>query len=177
MVDIISDPKSLSEKADGIYQEGDFESAARLYGEAASAFLALGSNLDAAEMKNNQSVAFLQAGNAQSALEAATGTAQVFFTGGDVRRQGIALANEATPLESLGRLDQAMEKYLQAAEAFKESGDAQLRASVMQAVAGIHLRRGKVFEALGDIRVGLAEVENPTFTQKIMKGLLRLRVW
>lgn len=172
-----SDPKFLSEKADSIYAEGDFQSAARLYGEAASAFQALGNGLNAAEMKNNQSVALLQAGEAQLALEAAAETAQVFSAAGDVRRQGIALANEATPLEALGQLDQAVEKYRQSAEAFKQAGEDQLRASVMQAVAGIHLRRGKVFEALGDLRVGLADVKNPTFTQKVMKGLLRLRLW
>ena len=173
----IADPKSLAEKAEGVYQEGDFESAARLYGEAASAFQALGNPLDAAEMHNNQSVAFLQAGNAQAAFEIAAGTAEVFAAAKDTRRQGIALANEATPLQSLGRLDQAIEKYLQSAEAFKQAGEDQLHASVMQAVAWIHLRQGKIFLALSDIRVGLADVKNPTFTQKIMKGLLRLRLW
>jgi tetratricopeptide (TPR) repeat protein len=172
-----SDPKSLAGQADTAYQEGDFESAARLYGEAASAFQALGNGLDAAEMKNNESVSFLQAGNDQAALDAAAGTAQVFAAGGDARREAMALANEATPLQSLGRADQALEKYSQAAEAAKRSGDAELHATVMQAVAGIHLRRGKVFEALGALRVGLADVKNPTFTQRIMKGLLRLRVW
>jgi tetratricopeptide (TPR) repeat protein len=172
-----SDPKSLAEQADAVYQEGDFQNAARLYGEAASAFQARDNGLDSAEMKNNQSVAFLQAGDAQAALEAAAGTAQVFVDAGDARRQGMALANEATPLEALGRADQAIEKYLQAAAAFKQSGDDQLHATVMQAVAGIHLRRGKVFEALSALRLGLADVKNPTFTQRIMKGLLRLRIW
>jgi tetratricopeptide (TPR) repeat protein len=172
-----SDPKSLSEKADGVYQEGDFESAARLYGEAASAFQALGNALDAAEMMNNQSVAFLQAGDAQAALEAASGTAPVFSAAKDARREGIAWANEATPLQSLGRPDQAVEKYLQSAEAFKRAGEDQLYATVMQAVAGIHLRQGKIFQALSDLRVGLADLKTPSFTQRIIKALLRLRLW
>ena len=170
-------PKSLAEEAERVYQEGDFESAARQYGEAASAFQALGSALDAAEMKNNQSVAFLQAGDAQSALETVAGTAEVFAAAADTRRQGIALANEATPLQSLGRLDQAVEKYLQSADVFKQAGEDELYATVMQAVAGIHLRRGKVFDALSALRAGLADLKNPSFTQKIMKGLLRLRLW
>lgn len=172
-----SDPKSLAEKAEGAYQEGDFESAARLYGEAASAFQALGSAQDAAEMQNNCSVAYLQAGNAQAALDAAAGTAEVFAAAKDVRRQGIALANEATPLQALGRTEQATEKYIQSAEAFKQAGEDQLRASVMQAVAWIHLRQGKFFLALADLRAGLADLKKPTFNQKIMKALLRLRLW
>jgi tetratricopeptide (TPR) repeat protein len=173
----ISDPKSIVDKAEAVYDEGDFENAARLYGEAASIFQTLGNALNAAEMKNNQSVSFLQAGNAQLALEAAAGTAEVFSAAKDARRQGIALANEATPLQSLGQLDQAIEKYHQSAEAFKQAEEDQLRATVMQAVAGIHMRRGKIFEALSAMRIGLADVKNPTFTQKILKGLLRLRLW
>ena len=173
----LSDPKPLSEKADVIYQEGDFENAARVYGEAASAFQAQGDAAAAAEMKNNQSVAFLQAGNAQLAYDVVAGTAEVFAAAADTRRQGIALANEATALQSLGRFDEALEKYLQAADVFQQAGEDQPRASVMQAVAWIHLRRGKILEALMDMQVGLADVKNPTFKQKIMRGLLRLRIW
>lgn len=172
-----SDPKLLSENADEVYQEGDFERAARLYGEAASVFQTQGDSVTAAEMKNNQSVAFLQAGNALSAYETAAGTFEVFAAISDFRRQAIALANEATALQSLHRIDQALEKYLQSAEAFKQADEGQLRASVLQAVAWIMLRRGKIFEALGHIRASVEDLENPTFSQKIMKGLLRLRLW
>jgi len=172
-----SDTKSLTEKAEQAYKQGDFEAAARLYGEAAAAFQTAGQAIDAAETQNNQSVAFLQAGNPSSALQVVTGTASVFAAAGDSRRQGIALANEATPLETLGRLDEAVEKYREAAEAFHQAGEDQLRASVMQAAAGIHLRQRKLFQALSDARSGLSEVKNPTFTQKILRGLLRIRVW
>lgn len=172
-----SDPKSLSENADGVYQEGDFENAARLYGEAAAVFQSQGNQIAAAEMKNNQSVAFLQANDALAAYQAAAGTAEVFAASSDARRQGIALANEATALEALKRADQAIEKYLQSADAFKQADEEQLRASVMQAVAWIMLRRGKIFEALNYIRASVADLKTPTFKQKIMRGLLRLRLW
>ncbi len=171
------DPKSLSENADGVYQEGDFESAARLYGEAASVFQAQDNLIAAAEMKNNQSVAFLQANDALAAYQAAAGTADVFAATGDTRRQGIALANEGTALEALKRVDQALEKYLQSAEAFKQADEDQLRASVLQAMAWIMLRRGKIAAALNYVRDSVADLKNPTFKQKIMRGLLRLRLW
>ena len=60
------DPKTLAADATKVYQEGDFDNAARLFGEAASAFQAENNALDAAEMKNNQSVAFIQSGDAQA---------------------------------------------------------------------------------------------------------------
>jgi len=169
----ISAPQPLADQATRAYQEGDFESAARLFGETASALKAAGNELEAAEMKNNQSVAFLQAGNARLALEAAAGTADVFSNAGDARRQGIALANEATPLQTLGRQDEAIARYRLAAEAFLKADEDQLRYSVMQAVAWIQLRRFKILPGLVDLYDGLATVKHPNFKQKIMRALLR----
>jgi tetratricopeptide (TPR) repeat protein len=166
------DPKA---QADQAYQAGDFESAARLYGEAASAFKAAGSELEAAEARNNQSVAYLQAGQARLALEAAAGTAEIF--GSDVQRQAIAFGNEASALQALGRQEDAIAKYRLAANAFHSAGEDQLRYSVLQAVAGIQLKRGKILQALVELQDGLAEVKHPTLKQKFMRMLLRLRTW
>jgi tetratricopeptide (TPR) repeat protein len=165
--------QTLATQANQAYQDGDFENAARLFGETASALKTAGNELEAAEMKNNQSVAYLQAGNARLALEAATGTPDIFANAGDARRQGIALANEATPLESLGRQDEAITRYRQAAEAFQKADEDQLRYSVMQAIAWIQLRRFKILPALVDLYDGLSTVKHPTFKQKIMRALLR----
>jgi tetratricopeptide (TPR) repeat protein len=174
---LTEDLKTLSANATRLYQEGDFENAARLFGEAASAFQAQGSAPDAAEMKNNQSVAFLQSGNPQASLDAALGTPEVFFAAGDFRRQGMAFGNQATALVALGRLDEAANCYRLAADALEKSGEDQMRASVMQALAGIQLRKGKVMDALLSMQVGLAGVKHPTLKQKILRGMLRFRTW
>src|SRR5512133_667640 len=142
------DPKTLAANATKMYQEGDFENAARQFGEAASAFEAENNALDAAEMKNNQSVAFLQSGDAAASYEAAHGTAQTFQDAGDFRRTGMARSNEATALETMGRNDEAVELYRQAADDLEKAGEDQLRATVMMAVAGIKLRKFKIMEAL-----------------------------
>jgi hypothetical protein len=171
------DPKTLAANAAQVYQGGDFENAARLFGEAASAFQAEDNALDAAEMKNNQSVAFLQAGDAQASFEAAHGTAEIFLAGGDFRRTGMARSNEATALDTVGRLDEAAQIYRQAADDLEKAGEDQLRASVMQAVAGILLRKWKIMEALLAMRVGLMGVKQPTLKQKIMLRLLKMIAW
>jgi tetratricopeptide (TPR) repeat protein len=171
------DPKTLAADATKLYQEGDFENAARLFGEAASAFQADDNALDAAEMKNNQSVAFLQSGNAQASFDAAHGTAEIFLAAGDLRRTGMARSNEATALESVGRRDEAIQIYRQAADDLEKAGEDQLRASVMQAVAGIQLRKWKIMEALLAMRVGLMGVKQPTLKQKIMLRLLKMTAW
>jgi tetratricopeptide (TPR) repeat protein len=171
------DPKTLAADAAKVYQEGDFENAARLFGEAASAFQADDNALDAAEMKNNQSVAFLQSGNAQASFDAAHGTAEIFLAAGDLRRTGMARSNEATALESVGRRDEAIQIYRQAADDLEKAGEDQLRASVMQAVAGIQLRKWKIMDALLAMRVGLMGVKQPTLKQKIMLRLLKMTAW
>ncbi|MCX6066156.1 MAG: hypothetical protein NT121_10440 [Chloroflexi bacterium] len=171
----ILESKDLAADAVRVYQEGDFESAARLFGDAASAFQAQDKALDAAEMKNNQSVALLRGGNAQGSFDVAQGTAEIFSAAGDFRREGMAWGNQATAFEALGRMEDAISSYRQAVAAFEKVGEDQLRASVLQAVAGIQLRRGKIMEALLSMQIGLAGVKQPTFKQKILLILLRFR--
>lgn len=167
-------PKDLSEEALRSFQAGDFTLAANLFDEAASAFLASGNELDAAEMKNNKSVALLQAGDAAGAFESAQNTADIFYRNGDYRRQGMAHANEASALEALGRIQEALQAYQLAAEALEHAGEDQLRANVLQQMAGLQLRQGKYFEALYSMRVGLAGLRKPTLKQKILRVILKL---
>lgn len=170
-------PKSLTDDAVKAYQEGNYENAARLFGEAASAFIELDNPLDAAEMKNNQSVAWLQARNPGAAYEAARGTAGVFAKASDFRREGIAWGNEAAALQALGRTKDALEKYRLASAAFERADEGEMRNTVMQAMAGIELKRGKVMDALLTMQIGLSGVKHPTLKQKILLALLRFKAW
>lgn len=170
-------PKSLAENAMKTYQEGDYANAARLFGEAASAFTAQNNLLEAAEMKNSQSVAWLQAGNPRAAYEAARSTASIFAEAGDFRREGIAWGNEAAALQALGRTQDALEKYRLAAAAFERAGEDEMRNTVMQAIAGLELKRGKVMDALLNMQIGLSGIRHPTLKQKILLALLRFRAW
>ena len=101
----------LSEQAKQLYQSGDFPAAARTFAEASASFAAAGDALMAAEMKNNQSVALLRDKQARAALEAAQGTEIIFSKAGDARREGMALANQASALEGLKRFKEAIEFY------------------------------------------------------------------
>lgn len=173
----VMEPSYLATQAGQAYQAGDYQNAARLFGEAASAFTAASQALEAAEMKNNQSVALLQAADARASYQAALGTASVFSSAGDFRRAGMAFGNEASALLALGRSGEACEIFQRAAEAFQQAGEGQMRASVMQAIAGIQLKQGKIMQSLMSMQIGLAGVQNPTFKQKILLFLLRFRAW
>lgn len=172
-----TDPKLIVTQASRFYQEGDFKQAAQLFSEAAQAFREAGNLLDAAEMRNNQSVALLQTDDAQAALDAVFGTDAVFADAGDIRCQGLALGNEAAALEELKRLDEAIEHYQASADLLEQAGEDQMRAIVMQSVAWIYIRRGKFFEGLFAMNSGLRGVKNPTIKQKILRTLLKIRTW
>lgn len=55
------------------------------------------------------SVALLQAGRAQEALNAALGTDQDTGQAKDIKRQGMAVGNQAAALDGLNRYDEAIQ--------------------------------------------------------------------
>lgn len=169
-------PTEIADQAGRDYRAGDFPSAARGYDLAASAYEEAGDALMSAEMKNNRSVALLRAGQPQEALVSARGTEGVFAAAGDSRRQGMALANQASALEALKKPREAIAAYQAAAEALETAGQGDLRAEVMQLLSALYLRRFKFFDAVIALQSGLAGVENPTPKQRFMKKILFIRL-
>ena len=167
-------PAQLAEEARGIYQAGEYTSAGQLYQAAAQAYQAVNEALLAAEMANNSSVAWLQAGEANQALQAVGGTPDIFGAAGDVRRQAMALGNQAAALEALRRRDEAMALYQQSADLLQQAGEGELRAYVMQAISKLQFRAGRHFEALASMQAGMEGIRHPTLKQRVLKRLLRL---
>jgi tetratricopeptide (TPR) repeat protein len=169
-------PLESKEKAQSIYQAGDYLSAALAYAEASEKYANAGDMLMSAEMKNNQSVATLRGKQAQAALDAVQGTDEVFNEAGDKRRQGMALANQATALAALKRFDEAIDCYTKAGVVLEIAGEIDMRVEVMQLLSSLYLRRLKLFDAIISLQSGLAAVKNPTPKQRFMKLLLFIRL-
>ena len=169
-------PQEIADQAKQTYQAGDYLPAAQAFGEAASAFASAGDALQSAEMKNNQSVALLLGGEAQAALDSADGTDKVFAEAGDFRRQGMALANQASALEALRRVKDAIDFYKRSADVLEKANEGDLRADVMQLLAMHYLRRFKIYDAILTLQSGLAGVKTPTLRQRVMKKILFVRL-
>jgi tetratricopeptide (TPR) repeat protein len=169
-------PQEVADQAKSIYQAGDFPAAIQAFAEAASAYASAGDAPLSAEMKNNQSVALLRNKQAQAALEAAEGTEAVFARIGDTRRQGMALANQASALEALKRFKEAIDFYTRAGDFLEKSGEIDLRLDVMQLLSALYLRRFKFLDAIIALQSGLAAVKTPTPKQRFMKMLLFFRL-
>ena len=168
----ILNPQEMADQAKKTYQAGDYVQAAQEFAGAASVYAGLADALMSAEMKNNQSVALLLAGEAQAALDAVDGTEKVFADSEDFRRQGMALANQASALQALKKLKDAMEYFQRASVTLEKAGEGDLRADVMQQLAMLHLRRFKFYDAVLTLQSGLAGVKNPNLKQRFMKKIL-----
>jgi tetratricopeptide (TPR) repeat protein len=167
-------PTTLAEQGKQEYAEGAYLAAADLFSQAVQAYIDVQDELNAAEMKNNQSVALLKAGKAEAALQVTDGTEEIFQKAGDLRRQGIAVANRAAALEGLKKLSEAMDEYNRAANIFEEAGEGDMHSIVRKATAEIFLKRGYIGNTQMDVLDSLRLVEKPTFTQRILKFMMRL---
>jgi tetratricopeptide (TPR) repeat protein len=156
------------------YGKGNYKAAAGLFSQAAQAYASVGDELNAAEMKNNESVAFLQAGKAREALQAVEGTEEVFLKAGDFKRQGIAISNRAAALEGLRRWKEALAEYDRAAALFEQIGEGDMHSMVRKSAANLNLKHLRVNDTQMDVLDSLRLVEKPTFTQRFMKFLMRI---
>jgi hypothetical protein len=164
--------QQILEKAQRDYAQADYAAAAEGFAKAAAAYADSGDPLMTAEMQNNRSVALFRGKDAGGALEAALGTDKVFAQAGDFRRQGIALANQATALAALKQNKQAIDLYIRAGEALKQANEAEMRLQVLQPLSMIYFRRFKFYEAILTLQSGLAGVENLTPRQRLMKKIV-----
>jgi tetratricopeptide (TPR) repeat protein len=165
---------TFAEKGKIEYEKGNYSAAAELFSQAAQAYAVMQDELNAAEMKNNQSVALLQAGKAKDALQATEGTEEIFENAGDLRRQGVAVGNRAAALEGLKKWNDALAEYDRAASLFEQVGAGDMHSVVRKAAANLNLKRGRFTDSQMDVYDSLRLVEKPTLTQRIMKFLIRI---
>ena len=167
-------PLTLAEQGKKEYEQQKYLTAADLFSQAAQAYASSQDELNAAEMKNNQSVALLQAGKSKEALQATEGTEEIFQRAGDIKRQGIAVSNRAAALEGLRKWQEALAEYDRAASLFEQAGEGNMHSIVRKAAANINLKRGRIVDSQMDVYDSLRLVEKPTLTQRLMKFLMRI---
>lgn len=169
-----STPAALAGQGKKEYEKGNFRAAANFFLQAAHAYDSANDSLNAAEMRNNQSVALLQAGKAGEALQVTEGTEEIFKQAGDSKRQGISVSNRAAALEGMKRWKEALAEYERAASILEQAGEGDMHSMVRKASANIHLKLGHVNDTQMDIYDSLRLVEKPTFAQRMMKFLMRI---
>jgi tetratricopeptide (TPR) repeat protein len=167
------EPTELSDQGKRAFQEKKFEEAAALFEQAAKGYSLAQNGLLAAEMQNNKSVALFQAGRAQEALDAVGNTDEYFAAQKDIRRQAMALGNQAAALDALHRYDEAITKYERSADLFADVKDGDMRAMVLKSAAAIKLKTGKLTDSAFKMMGSLDAKDKPSIFERIMRFILR----
>lgn len=167
-------PTQLEKEGQVAYQQQEYAAAAESFSAAEEGYRAKGEQHKAAQMANNRSVALLQAGEHQAALDAVSETIAVFRGAGDRYHQAMAMGNRAAALEALGQFEAAIADYEDAADKFDQIGENDLRLDVLKSLSALQLRRGKTIQALNTMQSGLANLEKPTFKQRVLKKISTL---
>lgn len=167
-----ADTQKFVREAESAYQTEDYPLAASKYTLAQQAYQNAGDALMAAEMANNASVALLKGGNAAAAFTAAEATDLVFAAAGDLRRQAVALSNQASALEAMKKIEQALDVYQRASELLKQINETDMRAFVLKSISLLQFRTGKKFEAMATMRIALEAQRKLTPRERLLKWLL-----
>jgi tetratricopeptide (TPR) repeat protein len=170
-----NDPSTLAEEGKSAFGKKQFDLAADLFRQAADGYSLGRDGLLAAEMKNNLSVALLQAGKPREALEAALGTDQVFAEANDLKRQAMAIGNQAAALESLKRYDESIASYEKSANLFAQAGEGDMQAMVMKSAAALKLKSGKITDSAFKMMGALEAKQKPTLFERILRFFIRMK--
>jgi tetratricopeptide (TPR) repeat protein len=159
------------DRAKDLFKRKKYLEAARLFEIIANSFQEISEESKTAEMKNNASVAYLLADDPQKSFDLAQDTHLIFEKSQDWKNYGLALGNQASALENLGKKDQALEYYEIAAEKLKISGEKESRAYVLKRISALQIQRGEQLEALGSMTAALHNLPKLSRREKILKKL------
>ncbi len=168
----MADIQSLTEQFQSAYRKGKYQEAAEICELIAAEYEGNGDFVSAAEMKNNRSVALLKSGQAKAALAAAAGTDEIFAAGGDLRRQAIALGNQAAAFEALGQMEKAANYYSESAGLLEKTGDKEMHAIVMKSLSTIYLKQGKKIDTFIALQASLENDEHLSPRERTIKKIL-----
>lgn len=169
-----TEPTELADQGKSAFQGRRFEEAADLFEQSAKGFALKQDGLMDAEMRNNRSVALLQAGKAQQALDAVGSTDQYFAQAGDIKREAMALGNQAAALDALHRFEEAIQKYEYSAELFGRVNEGDLRAMVLKSAAAIKLKTGNLTASAFKMISSVEAKEKPSLFERFLKFITRL---
>ena len=169
--------RELKEEGLRLFQEGLYEEAAATFERAQEMFAGDGDGVGAAEMLNNLGVIYRRQGRWDDAIAALGEARAAFVRLGDRNREAQTLGNLGGLYATRGERDEAQECLRQAADIFSELGDAQRQGETLIALGVQMWKAGERSDGLATYEEGLHMLHNPAVSQKVLRGLLRLRAW
>jgi tetratricopeptide (TPR) repeat protein len=164
--------EELQEQGIKLYQQHDYEAAARLFQQAQEAYANENKTDMVAEMQTNIGLVHRALGEYQQALDIMQQALRTFQNSSDAFRTAQVLGNMGGVYLELGDKEQAYNCYRQAADVFQELGKKELYGETLLAMAALQVRDGKIWSGAATYEVGLENLDKLTPSQKLLKGLL-----
>lgn len=171
----MSTAQELQDQGVKLFQQKDYEAAARVFHEAQDAYEADGKKDMVAEMQTNIGLVHRALGEHQQALDIMQAALAIFQELGDPVRAAKVLGNMGGVYAALGDKEQAYNCYRQAADVFEEQGEKKLYGETLIAMGDLQVRDGKLMVGAATYEVGLEQLDHLTASQKVLKGLLGIR--
>lgn len=169
----MSSAQDLQAQGVKLFEEHDYEAAARLFQQAKDAYAEANQHDMAAEMKVNMGLVHRALGENQQALELMQEAHRTFEEQGDTRRVAQVLGNMGGVYLALNDKDKAHQAYRKAADTFRDMNDTDLYAKTLMAIGNMELRSFQIFKAVGTLQVAYEMIgDKLSPTQKITKSLL-----
>lgn len=167
----MSTAQDFKDKGIELFNQHDYEAAARAFQQAKDAYSAQGAHEMVAEMKVNIGLVHRALGETQQALEMMQEAMRTFQDKGDQLRTAQVLGNLGGVYQALNDKEQAELSFRQAANTFMELGEHDLYSDTMLALGALQVRDGKFFEGAATYRIALENRTKLSGSQKIIKSL------
>jgi tetratricopeptide (TPR) repeat protein len=165
----------MQDQGTRLFQQKEYEAAARLFHQAQAAYEADGQPDMAAEMQVNLGLIHRALGEHQQALDLMQAALRTFQSAADRRRVAMVMGNMGGVYAATGDREQAYNCYRQAADLFDELGEKKLHGETLVAIADLQVRDRKLMSGAATYEAGLSELDTLTPSQKILKGLIGIR--
>lgn len=166
--------EDMKEQGIALFNQHDYEAAARAFQKAKDAYAEDGQHDMVAEMKVNIGLVHRELGEAQQALDLMQEALRTFEDAKDKMRVAQVLGNLGGVYRALGDKEQAEMSYRQAANTFSELGEETLYSDTLMALGAMQVRDFKFLRGAATYTVALEKREQLTGTQRIIKSLSNL---
>ncbi len=171
------DPQMAEEQGKRLFAQEQYEEAAERFLAAQGAYAQADNKIKVAEMLNNAGVVYRRLGKHQEAAEVLEQACQTFVDLGDQGRQAQALGNLGGLYSKMKRYDEAEARFQRALDIFQELDERVQHAQTLQAMAIMRFKSGPRSQAFDLYEEALYFLPNPTFLQRFLRFLLRIRGW
>ncbi|MBZ0282096.1 MAG: tetratricopeptide repeat protein [Anaerolineae bacterium] len=171
----MTNAQELQEQGVKLFQQKDYEAAARLFQQAQDAYETEGKRDMVGEMQTNLGLVHRVLGEHQQALDMMQSALAIFQELSDPIRVAKVLGNLGGVYAALGDKEQAYNSYRQAADIFDEQGEKKLYGETLIAMGDLQVRDGKIMAGAATYEVGLENLDQLNAGQKVIKGLLGIR--